>query len=998
MQPILDLGPTDGIPHLPAPHGNHAPMSIRERVNAFAQVLLAGIGEVFHFLQTTVFRLIRYFFPVEIDPPRNDFPVENDDNDEVILNAADDNGEDILNEDNDEVIPNVHQLARTTLLHNECLLPQTPPASPRALTTPLMPTVVRLEQPPAPPPAVENSPYRQDILQILDTPHLIEGDGLKARLLGLPGQDTQALILNCLGTLLGLHIEKQGLSRMDRRQQQIRTEIAAQEARISELLSESGLQLTLTENGTESTDLQLFKVIWEYALTYQANQELEARKALIRVHRPQQRLENLTPPQLEELYMSCKVESNLCEEVARKFALFIANAKLPPEIASALRVEVKYDGHSVEAPFTISACNEDLLLGYSLSSLLRTTRLRTHAWEGETRFTLSLEEMQEIQAHFAKLKDWHADFEQIFADLLDTDSPENYISVASKKLSEITRDLRDEEMRGNEGAPRIAYRMRGRLEALERSTPGIRCLLFDQLSINLTDHPERDFIKEKITSFYEKARLFGFNGKPKKFMKDDDYRTNLNWTQMMAIAPQLNRLLTFQRRLTAFTGERTLYQALQWFVNLEMNELESFHAMIQSSITEALAGMVTRDRVPKALALRGNLSTMDGLQDAGDQLFLTQLNTLTIAGHPSRAPVPELTRAHRNALYQAYPPELGAKELEYPNTHDAYPNVKVLFWHLKNDVLIQQMVHTYPDLATSIEALETEFLRRISDYSTLREESLYFSRKSIRETVGYFETYVGKVIHREALKITEASIRLSLNQLIGIANAETAGSCAMGLFGRINGLLIMLMASVGEDVADWLRQQQKGMLLEAFQETCRGNAQSSHDTLYYGEADAFYGISSGQPSGIAFSALSPQAQSIIGEYVARYTPAFVYATVFEFIVNKFTVLNRENKTEEIYRLFESLGFTESRETLLEKYGARGLTGWQIAYIMEDLRHRLGTFLMTNGYLLDRATVQVTEVPRPRAPRRFETAQETLNVDTGAGQNTRTTTNVQTGGG
>ncbi len=655
-------------------------------------------------------------------------------------------------------------------------------------------------------------------------------------------------------------------------------------------------------------------------------------KNVIQDYYPQMNLSS-SPEDRQKLYNQYLEKKRLAEQVQTQISSLITLAELPENIKDSYTVSIQPINRGDTTVFRFVTSN--ILMGYSIYDLLYGIDLLSpqlrEEYRGCTTFELDLKGFNKTKTHLSELILWSEDFLSIVGDLLgNVDSAKRHISIGQKPISEILSN---------------PIRMSNQVvDQLKKNPHAQPCLLFNQVSINLTDHADRDFIKKKFEEFYTAENMIGANKKPKTFLIDDPYRSNLNVTQLKKICPRLNKLLKLQQLLKEFTSGSTMSQALAiskgWGIPDELNAMKQYKATVLIEICKNLS------LEPPLLTSIEEATSLDALesislkycQDLLEQNMGIFFKTREVPYQPSTDDIRSL---YINEEYITY---LGNQRLK---------NISKLLTALKNSPIYKKILTRQPDLESAVSKLQAELISRLNNYSTLQSTGFY-GKEMIDNAIRFLEMYVAKIVNNSQSKITEASIECSLIQLAAMVDSneqnDLSGGCATGLAGRIQNLLTSLTSNTGNDFQDDIIQFMKESLESAFGK-CFMNDRESSMRVNYKKDIIDYFITGASNSLINNDDYN--AQRLLHSFFVEYNPVSIYQRAYSFFSAKFWQLNRDDDDNGIYQLFKDLEFMESsKEEIDKKYRVNGdaTKKWQYAYFQQELPRYLVKYLVSQGLL------------------------------------------------
>ena len=674
---------------------------------------------------------------------------------------------------------------------------------------------------------------------------------------------------------------------------------------------------------------------------------------------------------LDQAYRQCQSDKKLANSVTSKLEKLIELADIPASFESQYRLSIRYvdRGDELDGRFCINLPRENFALGYGIFDLLHSQGIHTSGddYDGETVFSLTRTQLTNLNSHTEELNKWYDDFLCIVGDLLGQDNEagdasEQFVSVGKKSVREILVN-----------PIRLSTHCQELFATLPPQQP---CLLFNTLSINLANHPDRHFLRQKIESIYAEEDIIGANQLRKAFIRGT-FSTNLNVAQLQVISPHLNKLLKLQQLLTDVTGTESLGQAIQAYqvLGLGDDEIDPFRCFKTSLLYEIyqelkgsdVAAFRTIERAMQNMTSISQLESKARLEceailrthsvccfpEPERQLSIDDQQALAVYGDHDRNTTYRGNQVHRN---------ISALCLALQNSH-AYRDFKAHNGHIDE----------------ALNLLQRDLTGRLHRYADMNTTSAN-SRFMLDEAVGYFETFVALLCHKDEYHLTPSSISSSLNNLAGIADSGLGG-CNQGLSGRVQSLLWPLVGSSANQIKDSIVQFHKDGIAASLAEAFGNFHESSMSARCVDEVNNFLGLAvvRGQNPNITFAQLSRASKSTISHLLHKFcTPVALYRHVYQFLSDEFWRLNHEKNDDDIYQLLHVLGFADGQATTADdanyrrlvdhKYRVRGnaLNRWQYAFFQQDLPKHLVSFLIKEKFISANPAIEGTVlIPRDK---------------------------------
>ena len=740
------------------------------------------------------------------------------------------------------------------------------------------------------------------------------------------------------------------------------------EAQITDLvnyLKENNIIARLEESSTEDEPkMLLIKKIKEYE--QRLNKEVEALEhvRLISIYKPSEILDKMPAKEISALYSTCLKKDNTLKKLQKELDKLIQRANLK-EKTIYYGIKIEFTGKE-GAPFQISSANQDnVSMGYSIFNFLCEAKIIPDAqeWNGEQTFALKEQDLNTLNDCVGRLDRWFDDFSKGISDLLCVEDPEEYINVGQKQAYEILGSAR---RCSAEGRKTLSY------------LPGNHlCLLLGQVGLNLENHPERNFIKDKLTKIYRQEEMKSFDLKYKQFVIGT-YQTNLSTSDVKKIAPRLNKLLKFQQYLMEKSHKASFKKALEHFERQGKEEfdllkeyytqisIDAVNVFVQDALlirrqVEAKFGGISADiaitpdnfQTLDAKEIR----SIDSLEKVCEEISGSFLQKKTAPHFKKQSPSYTPSAAAITALYGTTAPK------SYGTTHGVFRDLKKLFESLKRSETVQSVLEETPEIETKLDGLREALEERlINKYPTLSEHGWPSSKELIREAINSLEIYVASVVNTRESHVSAESIKTSLAQITGLDIGELKRGCDEGLTGRILSLSIALSNDMGGGLEASITQQQKELLESALVKFTTAESydtyNSSHAPVYLGELRNYLGIARREGEvEKTYATLSPNAKKMFNFFLEKNKPMDIYSKAKGFFEHSLWVetleTDNEANREKMYQTLIDLGFGDNREDLDRKYRIQGNreNGWQYAFIKEDLPKYLPSYLIQKGFLV-----------------------------------------------
>jgi hypothetical protein len=717
---------------------------------------------------------------------------------------------------------------------------------------------------------------------------------------------------------------------------------------------EDGTQITVLEGAIKAAKIEL---------TLEADKLKHER--LITKYKPGQSIAGMELAKIESLYSECLKKDNKLKNLQRDLNKLVDRANLK-ELKSLYGINIEFTGKA-GAPFQISSSHlGNVGMGYSIFSFLCDASIIPDGqeWNGEQTFTLTEDELNKLSAYLTKLDTWFDDFSKNVTGLLCVENVEEYVTAGQKQVYEILAS-----------AKRCTAEGRKVLSYSQANTP---CLLLAQVGLNLESHPEREFIKEKLTKIYRQEEMKSLDGKYKQFVVGT-YQTNLSAENVKQITPRLNKLLQFQRYLMEKSGQKSFKTAIEHFQQKRQTEfemlkeyyvekaIEAFGLFVTdpSSIRTQLKSQFTRIEADLNITSENfqtldvsQIRSVDSLDKAYEEFGKAFLVRRTAPHFKKQAPGYAPSQEDIIKLYGT------RRKRDYGDTKGVFGDLKQLFDSLKKSEAVKAVLEETPQIEAKLDGLRGALEDRLTTkYPLLKEHGWPSSKKLIRDAIDSLEIYVASVVNQRASRVSAESIKTSLAQIVGLDIKDLKDGCDEGLNGRILSLSIALSNNMADGIKAFMIQKQKELLGTACHEFVNGSdsyetSNSSHAPTYLVELTNYLGIDIRKDeTQKTYETLSTQAKQMLQLFLKQYTPKHIYDTAKGFFEHSLWVktleTNNEANRQDMYETLKELGFSQDEEELDKKYRIQGNAeeDWQYAFIKEDLPKYLPRYLIEKGLLV-----------------------------------------------
>ncbi len=698
--------------------------------------------------------------------------------------------------------------------------------------------------------------------------------------------------------------------------------------------------------------------------------------------------DQLTGSALEAAHTQCRNDKYLANSVTSKLEQLIDLADIPTQFRQQYTPKISYAKINDEPDgcFSINVPKGNYALGYGIFDLLLSQNIHVchhDNYNGETAFTLTRTQLTGLNEHIQELNKWYDDFLCIVGDLLGHDDTEagdastQFVSIGKKSISEIL-----------DNPIHLPAECQVLFTTLD---PQLPCLLFNTLSINLANHSDRDFLKQKFESIYEEENIIGANRQLKKFIRGT-FSTNLNMQQLRIISPHLNKLLKLQQLLTDVTNTTSLGKAVTTYKRLSLGEheidpLKSFKTSLLYEIYQEINGSDEHAFLNITRSLE-HITQISQLESAAREQCEFILKNHSVCCFPKTDNQPVINDEQIIALYGNH-----ERNVIYAG-NQVHRNISALCAALQNSQAYQHYKTSSPAIDDALTTLKNNLQRRLNQYADMSTNTAN-GRNMLDEAIDYFETFVALLFHVDDYRLTPSSISQALNNLAAITDSGLRG-CNQGLSGRIQSLLIPLLAASDNNIKDFIVQLQKNSVTASVAKAIGHSNESSMLARCLDEVNNFLGLAivPGLTSNNDFGSLTLASKRTISHLLHEYyTPVSLYRHVYQFVSDEFWRLNHEKNDDEIYQLLHLLGFEASqtitadhvdyRHSLDQKYRVRGnaLNRWQYAFFQQDLPKHLVGYLLREKYIgATTATATQGTIHIPKRELLFGHGTETFRPD------------------
>lgn len=686
----------------------------------------------------------------------------------------------------------------------------------------------------------------------------------------------------------------------------------------------------------EGAEPEFFGQINEKAQEAVQIRQNQKKQELIAAHRSGLDPVSLSQEALEALYLKCYEEDQLLKNISSQFQALIDFSKTE-HVVSLSRVS--------NCEFKIST--ENCLLGYSIFDLLNISRIRVSAsYDGSQEFVLSLEELKRLYQWFQEIHKWIKEFSEICTSLIG----DGYIELGQKSVRELVTSASFLSL-----GLREASVIRDEFLSFGESE---KVLLFNTVSLNLERHPYKEKLKTLFESTYKKENLRARNGREKKFL-DQTFRSNIGAPQLEKICPHLNKEIKIKQLVEEIFGENSYLSGvaeemgLNSLETLKQFKAQGLNSLAQVSMGDQYNGLRDFGRISARLDRARSVAEAERSSLELCHHYLE--NYLGICFKASEESA-SLSEEQKEALYRGEP------ECQYDGM-TRHKNIRALFLSLKESAAFCEAQEKMPGVLESVNDLERQLLVKLNNYHQLPQDSQWFGRPLVDEALNYFETYVAKIVYKEALSTSQSSIENSFNKLASIIGDDLAHGCANGLAGRMNDLLLSLVSSAAND----LEEAFEAFKMQAYQESLnllrQGHEGSMHVRTVNGELAPLLGLPAGpQAAQVAKRNIdelsSYHTKRVMKDFSERFNPKSLYHHLRKMLGEKFWQLNSEHDDEGMYALLLELKMGESREELDSKYRVNKSSEnrWQYAFFQQDLAEKLVTLLLERGIFYQKTAV------------------------------------------
>lgn len=672
-------------------------------------------------------------------------------------------------------------------------------------------------------------------------------------------------------------------------------------------------------------------------------------------------LSRLSVLELTAEYQRYMTFSQFIAGINNSFKYWVVDRSAPPNAHDISSFQVSYQVTELLQPTVEAAYKsaqfiftaQDEINGYSMNNLLLMSEIleTTYTSTGNIppiyngnhglgpRFVLSYDELAKLKLYLSALYEQEKDFTGILAELLGEDA-ENFFKTGAKSLTEV---IKTEDGRASNSLPPF---MQPDVLARLRSHPGsIPVLFVAQPCLDLTDHPNRDELKNLVETIYQANQVRDGKGDIKTFVSGT-YRSMMAIKHIRAIFPDIMHLASIASSaremgflsvtdptLWGMMGADNIQQILYQEHRTRLIEIAKH---CQNNTSSAQMGMFYRgsgpstqqqkhqiaERTADELYSRPTSFTQEKLSDVY-QKYLTSIcnlldkNTGCIIQKMTTPPINHVSDEEMAELFSA---SRGSNARLYPTTANEIDMLCRKLQACANYHLVAEKYETHvrsaygtthaaPTLDAAIKQSTDEFKRRIQ--TSRGREPWYDNMDTIVHSLQAFMNFSTKIYFAERMHIPQSALDRSVTRLADLSATAADGrrdlqqGCGAGLAGRWLTISSQLI-SVDEDPIQAVIKQ---LLIDAVEEayTQTQLRQGHGESSMVAQRKPFFLQLAGLEYGNATCSYD-NPTSFMQSLTSKFTPSKIFQTCFEMMIENFKQHARDENYTKIYELFSLLGY------------------------------------------------------------------------------------------
>lgn len=657
---------------------------------------------------------------------------------------------------------------------------------------------------------------------------------------------------------------------------------------------------------------------------------------------------------------------------------FIQEAKLTGDIPT-VQFIADFAGDLTLGDIRFMMCVPDLPMGYTLHNMLliseqvATGETRREPYSYQTKIFINKTELANLKKYLAELKTWHVDFTAILSCLFgNTGMVRQYTKTGQKPLTEIIRI--EQVRRRQEAWPLISSRTLTMLQSIVNGH--LRpVLLIGQFALDLTEHPDRDNMREFFQSLYAKRGLKDAKGDVKTFIQADGYEYTsllslpnieaifddiMAQAELTFIAQEMGFLSVFNQDLLQVTGAGRLIELYNQQLLAKLQELPIFPLTATGQLNDSASMKV----LVRQIATNEGFNT-DGNEDFSrlrrhfDTRLQSMLNRLcSIIFHVVDDPANSLSPDEHEELKRlvwmrasALPRSISKNDLLAERRRSLLSDASRRAGHAVIQTLddIRHLFITFKacepyaalcilyeehlqamrgqgilcdDLTTVLNIFESELIRRMTDeISTASAQVEYYGYTSFDLIKDILLQSFSTMYYQEKTGVTTPSMVKYFLTIAELATTDSQGNrdmsgCDRGFAGRVAAAAVCLVVKGQDPLKDIEVAFRRRLVEDVANRVLRQGAESSMKfaNLPY----IMHELGLGAMPAVH---VDHRKDHVIQEYMTLfatvYTPAALYVEYYQAMINNFKAYTVDEPTEEditnLYKLFQMLGFTSHRE-------------------------------------------------------------------------------------
>jgi hypothetical protein len=444
---------------------------------------------------------------------------------------------------------------------------------------------------------------------------------------------------------------------------------------------------------------------------------------------------------------------------------------------------------------------KDVALGYSVFLLLQNIGMyKNNKYNGETKFTINKTQLENLNVSLQEIKTKQTEFNYTLEAFL-ADDADKYSKTANKSTGEIIKG----EVERKDGF--MTSDALAKFRALPESA---RSILFSQVSLDATTHPNKDMVKQYLEECYAQADLKDNKGGKKVFMIGT-YESILTSTQIEKILPELTAYANLSKNAKdmGYNGGITNPEFLQLFgVNIK----ESYCAYLKDVMLDVAKTLhpnwshttkkdekyfnEVSNQFDTFINSTQNIKQQIGGYEKAMYAFLNENFGVGIKIKPSVNPI---TEAEKSILRK------NGQELNATNLEFSIDKLKASNGFKEAVSQLEREGYTKQGIENALKNYKARLVKAFNGGGGYQASS-----NTVQKTAEFFLEYIAKIYYQQKSGVTTDSIATSLRQLIvftseNINQSELKSeleSCNEGFLGRTINLFNCLNERKNDNLID----------------------------------------------------------------------------------------------------------------------------------------------------------------------------------------------------